>query len=82
MECPICAALHREHSQECEAEAAATIKQRSQSLFYPQGAAHRAEHLDPIVLKSRKRQAHIAFQLDQHRAQDHPVKEKDQAATA
>ena len=67
MDCPLCAALRREHSNECEAEAAATLKQRSQWLSRP-GAQ---DQLDQAVLVSRKRQAHITSKLNRHRAEVH-----------
>jgi hypothetical protein len=82
MECPICAALNRERSRECEAEAAATIRQRSQSLLKPLGEMAGRDSLAPVVHASRKRQAHIAFKLSQHQAQDHPEAAKNRAAVA
>jgi hypothetical protein len=85
MQCAICEALHREHSQECEAEATATIRQRSQSLCRPQGETSSYDAFDPIVLSSRKRQVQIAFKLNQHRARDHRDLwnlDRDLAATA
>jgi hypothetical protein len=66
MPCPICAALNREHDHECEAEANATIRRRS-----IHADASTEDQLDQTVLCSRKRQAHIAFELHQHRAKDH-----------
>jgi len=65
MFCPVCAALNREHNHECEAEASATLKQRAEVL-----GSRRAE-LDQEVLRSRKRQAHIAFELHRHQAKQH-----------
>jgi hypothetical protein len=74
MFCPVCAALNREHNHECEAEASATLKQRAEVL-----GSRRAE-LDQEVLRSRKRQAHIAFELHRHQTKQHPVVEKAKAA--
>jgi len=68
MRCPICAALNREHSQECEAEANATIQRRSERADTSTQA-----QLDQTVLSSRKRQAHIAFELHQHRVREHSI---------
>jgi hypothetical protein len=82
MQCPTCAALNREHSQECETEASATLRQRSQSLSVPHAETSGEDPLGPVVLKSRKRQAHIAFKLHQQRAQDHRTEEKHRSATA
>ncbi len=78
MDCPHCAALRREHSHECEAEATATLKQRSQ-LVSPPGVQ---DQLDHAVLASRKRQAHITSRLNRHRAIDHASDVAGQAATA
>jgi hypothetical protein len=66
MKCPICAALNREHGHECEAEASATIKRRTVHADSSTQA-----QLDRTVLSSRKRQAHIAFELHQHQVRDH-----------
>ena len=71
MQCPVCSALNREHSRECEAEATATLRQRCQSLLPLSGTTSVHDPVDSIVLNSRKRQASITFRLDQHRAQDH-----------
>jgi hypothetical protein len=68
MPCPTCAALNREHSHECEAEASATIKQRSELTASCPTDPLTLDQLDQEVLRSRKRQAHIAFELRQHRA--------------
>ena len=81
MDCPICAALNRERNRECETEAAATLKQRSQSLLKPLGETVRQDLADSVVLASRKRQAHIAFKLNQHSARS-SCAEKDRAAVA
>ena len=66
MQCPICTALNRERNHECEAEATATLKRRS---VYADISAR--QQLDEDVLRSRKRQAHIVFELRQHRIHDH-----------
>jgi hypothetical protein len=80
MVCPVCAALNREHSHECEAEASATLKQRAE-VFGPRRAdSSTKDQLDEEVLRSRKRQAHIAFELHQHQARQHPLAEKAKAA--
>jgi hypothetical protein len=71
MQCQLCAALNREHSDECEAEASATLKRRSQLLASHPGDASMQDQLDQDVLSSRKRQAHIASELHEHRIQEH-----------
>jgi hypothetical protein len=68
MPCTICAALNREHSHECEAEASATIKRRSELTASRPTDSSAQDQLDQEVLRSRKRQAHLAFELHQHRA--------------
>ena len=68
MQCPICTALNREHNHECEAEASATIRLRTEHAN-----ASSQDRLDQAVLDSRKRQAHIAFELDQHRVKEHTL---------
>lgn len=73
MACPVCAALNREHNHECEAEASATLKQRAEFLGPHRGDASAQDRLNQEVLRSRKRQAHIAFELHQHRTEQHPV---------
>ena len=75
MECPVCAALNREHNQECEAEASATIKQRCELIAVGDRSDTIENHdqLDQEVLRSRKRQAHIAFELHEHRTAQHPI---------
>ncbi len=78
MHCPLCAALSREHSNECEAEASATLKQRSQWLSQP-GVQ---DKLDQAVLVSRKRQAHITSRLNRHRAEVHSAEVAEKSATA
>jgi hypothetical protein len=73
MHCPVCAALNREHNQECEAEANATIQQRAELINWHRGDTSRRDQLHQEVLRSRKRQAHIAFELHQHQTTQHPV---------
>jgi hypothetical protein len=80
MFCPICAALNQEHNHECRAEAHATLKQRAALLGLHRGDGSTQDHLDKEVLRSRKRQAHIAFELDRHRTKQHPVAELVRAA--
>jgi hypothetical protein len=72
MECPLCAALNREHNQECETEASATLKRRADLLSRSPGDISMQDQLDQEVLRSRKRQAHIAFELHRHRTSQHP----------
>lgn len=72
MPCPVCAALNREHNHECEAEASATIKQRAELIGWSRADTSTKEQLQQEVLRSRKRQAHIAFELHQHRTALHP----------
>jgi len=68
MQCPVCIALNREHDHECEAEASATIKGRAEPV---DASTH--DQLVQAVLRSRKRQAHIAFELHQHRVKEHVI---------
>ena len=81
MQCPICAALNLENTAECEAEATATLKRRSELTCSHRGDASAQDRLDQDVLRSRKRQAHIAFELHQHRTKQHPVAEVARAAS-
>ena len=80
MQCPVCAALNREHNHECEAEASATIKQRAEMIGWNRGDTPPKEQLEQEVLRSRKRQAHIAFELHQHQTAQHPVEKVAKAA--
>lgn len=73
MECPLCAALNREHSHESETEANATLKRRAELLNGNPADTAMEDQLDREVLRSRKRQAHIAFELHRHRTLQHPV---------
>ena len=82
MKCPVCDALNREHNRECEAEAIATLRQRLQSLLPRPGETFIEDQIDPIILGSRKRQAYIAFKLNQHQTQDHRDRKNQRAATA
>jgi hypothetical protein len=82
MFCHVCAALNREHNQECEAEASATLKQRAEFLGPRRANALKKDQLDQEVLRSRKRQAHIAFELQQHQTKQHPVEDKAKAAAS
>jgi hypothetical protein len=65
--------LNREHNQECRAEANATLRQRAQWIGGHHAGSSTTEQLDQEVLRSRKRQAHIAFQLHQHQSTQHPI---------
>ena len=73
MQCPICAALNREHGHECEVEARATIQQRAELAAWHTGDISKQDQLDQEILSSRKRQAHIAFELYEHQTAKHPV---------
>jgi hypothetical protein len=81
MHCPICAALARESIVEGEAEATATLKRRSELSCSHRADAKDGDELDQDVLRSRKRQAHIAFELHEHRIKQHPVLERVKAAS-
>jgi len=81
MQCPTCVALRLENTVECEAEATATLKRRSDLVCSHGEDAATMEQLDHVVLRSRKRQAHIAFALNQHRADQHPIAEMAKAAS-
>jgi hypothetical protein len=80
MQCPVCAALNREHNHECEAEASATIKQRAELIGWNRGDTSTKEQLEQEVLRSRKRQAHISFELHQHQTAQHPAAQIAKAA--
>jgi hypothetical protein len=72
MRCSMCATLNREHSRQCEIEAATILKQREEFVRLTRGSgsrddARRAE----VLLASRKRQMQIASELARHRAMDH-----------
>ena len=82
MRCPVCAALRREHNHECVAEANATLKQRAKLLCWHRVDSPGQGQLEEEVLRSRKRQAHIAFELHEHRTKQHPVPEKAGMAAA
>ncbi len=72
MTCPICESLNREHSRECEVEATAVIRQRSE--LFRKSRAHGwgtdQSHVE-VVLASRKRQLRITSQLQRHKATAH-----------
>jgi hypothetical protein len=72
MPCPICDALTTEHNHECEAEATATIRRRCVLTGWRLDETSQNE-LDQDVLRSRKRQAYIAFELRQHRTTQHSL---------
>jgi hypothetical protein len=80
MPCPVCVALQREHNHECEAEANATLQQRAKLLGSHRGGGPTEDQLEQEVLHSRKRQAHIAFELHEHRTKQHPTPDKTKAA--
>jgi hypothetical protein len=80
MQCPVCDALNREHNHECEVEASATLKQRAELIGWNRGPVPVKEQLEQEVLRSRKRQAHIAFELHQHQTAQHPVSQNVKAA--
>ena len=73
MRCPICAALNQKHSLECEVEATATLKQRADLAARHTGDPLHQNRFDEEILGSRKRQAHIAFELHRHRTSQHPI---------
>ena len=70
MECPICAALHRDHSLECELEAKTILHQRAQLLSRGPDSAVSQDSTD-LVLSSRKRQIQITSKIAQHKAKGH-----------
>jgi hypothetical protein len=82
MQCAVCAALNREHNHECEAEASATIKKRAEMIGWNRGDASTNEQLEREVLRSRKRQAHIAFELYHHQTTQHPEQQIAKAAAS
>jgi len=62
MPCPVCKALHLDHTLECEIEAKAILDQGKKS---PDG------HNQQTVIDSRKRQVEITSKLRRHKQQDH-----------
>jgi hypothetical protein len=72
MTCPVCESLNREHSRECEIEAAAVIRQRFELFrkFRGDGSGTDQNHVE-VVLASRKRQLQITSQLQRHKAAAH-----------
>ena len=72
MKCPMCVSLNREHSRQCEIEAATTLRQRDESVRVSNGRASGNDPSDTeLLLASRKRQMQIASELERHRAADH-----------
>lgn len=72
MTCPICESLNREHSRECEIEAAAVLRQRSELVRNSQaGCSGTDQNYVEVVLASRKRQLQITSQLQQHKEAAH-----------
>jgi hypothetical protein len=78
MRCPVCDASYRDQTHECQVEASATIKQRSQFALRLSPSVQ--DPLDEVILKSRKRQARLASELQQHRASDHKTSVKNPEA--
>ena len=70
MQCPVCNALKRELSQECEHEAVATLRQRARLAAPVSGQS--SHDLESEILISRKRRAHIATELHEHTQDVHP----------
>jgi hypothetical protein len=72
MQCPVCAALHREHNQECEVEAKATLQQRSRLLSNSDAdSSARDQECQDVVLRSRKKQVQISSKMEKHKAKGH-----------
>ena len=72
MKCPTCASLNREHSRQCEIEAATTLRQRDESVRASAGSSSGTAPSDTeVLIASRKRQMQIASELERHRAADH-----------
>jgi len=72
MSCPICESLHHEHSQECETEARAIIKQQLTLSFGAMGTAVAHDPgLDETILVSRKKRLKLATQMSEHKARHH-----------
>ena len=72
MACPICESLNREHSRECEIEATAVLRQRSELVRNSQAdCSGTDQNYVEVVLASRKRQLQIASQLQRHKAAEH-----------
>ena len=72
MKCPMCASLNREHSRQCEIEAATILRQRDESVRMPKGRTSANDPSDTeVLLASRKRQMQIASELERHRAANH-----------
>jgi hypothetical protein len=62
MPCPVCKALHRDHTRECEIEAKAILDQRKKAPDL---------RSQQTVSESRKRQVEITFKLRLHKQQEH-----------
>jgi hypothetical protein len=72
MKCPICESLNREHSRECEIEAAAVIRQGSELVRTSRAdSSGTDQNLVEAALASRKRQLKITSRLQQHKAAAH-----------
>ena len=72
MQCPVCAALHREHNHECEVEAKAILNQRSRLISYSgSDSSTRDQECQDVVLTSRKRQVQISSKIEMHKAKGH-----------
>jgi hypothetical protein len=72
--CPVCDALHREHSLMCEVEATVILQQRDDMILQPEqeGADRdKDQERQETVLFSRKRQAKIASRLQRHQTLAH-----------
>ena len=73
MLCHMCAALTREHGREGETEAAATLKLRAR-LIAPVADHSQRDVLENVILRSRKRRAHLATELYGHQQDRHGKK--------
>jgi len=62
MPCPVCKALRREHTQECEVEAKAILEQSSQTS---------GDATKETVIRSRKRQVEITSKIQRHMHEVH-----------
>jgi hypothetical protein len=73
MSCPACAALKREHTEQCETEVRAILERQ---LFVELGSkagdlVQKLARLDDVILTSRKRQLKIAATKSEHQTLDH-----------
>ena len=72
MKCQMCASLNREHSRQCEIEAATILRQRDELVRASNGRTSGNDPNDTeLLLAIRKRQMQIASELERHRAADH-----------